>query len=141
MPRCITGLSFCLHFAEPKIGSVLVTRCCVSVRLLPYPLFSLSLSIFLPSAYSFSSSLVFADRIPPIEQLGTNRSTPNPPPLSYPSCASVELVAACCRCSFVFGYSPLHLRSALFLKDRYYPRTSMQTSTKSRALNRRAVQP
>lgn len=50
--RCITGLSFCLHFAEPKIGSALVTRCC-----LPPPL---SFSVSRSFAPSFSLHRAFA---------------------------------------------------------------------------------
>lgn len=105
-PRCITGLSFCLHFAEPKIGSALVTRCC-----LPPLSFSFCLAIF--RAFVLSSSRIPTRR--------TIRSAPNPPPLSYPYLLR-ELERAV-RCSFVFRHSPLHLRSALFLKDRYSQRS------------------
>lgn len=51
-PRCITGLSFRLHFAEPKIGSALVTRCCLPPR-------SLSLSVSRSSASSFPLDRIF----------------------------------------------------------------------------------
>lgn len=112
MPRCITGLSFCLHFAEPKIGSALVTRCCL-------PSFSLSLFLFLFLVLSRLRSLFIAHSRIPTRR--TIRSAPNPPPLSYPYLLR-ELERAV-RCSFVFRHSPLHLRSALFLKDRYSQRS------------------
>lgn len=107
MPRCITGLSFCLHFAEPKIGSALVTRCYL-------PPFSLCFSFL-----SLLRSLFIAHSRIPMRR--TIRSAPNPPPLSYPYLLR-ELERAV-RCSFVFRHSPLHLRSALFLKDHYSQRS------------------
>lgn len=57
MPRCIAGLSFCLHFADPKIGSVLVIRCPPSVS--PLVLLSLSFSPSLALVLSVSFSLYF----------------------------------------------------------------------------------
>lgn len=88
MPRCITVLSFCLHFADPKIGSVLVTRC--SVSLPPFLLSSISLS--LTPLLSVLSR--FISRTPRRTAI---RSTPKS---TSAFLSLVSFTRARCRCSF-----------------------------------------
>lgn len=57
------GLSFCLHFAEPKIGSALVTRCCL--LLLSFSAsrsFASSFSLHCAFAYSYAENDPFGPK-------------------------------------------------------------------------------
>jgi len=117
-PRCIMGLSFCLHFAEPKIGSALVTRCC-----LPPLSFSISRS-FAPS-FSLYRAFAYSD-------------TKNDPfgPKSTSAFLSLPITRAGARCSMLVhfqtqsaAFASIRSISERSLLPTISPRTTTTTTT------------